>query len=260
MFLKNTYKYIKVFFAFVAVLLFASCNNNQQNEKLIIATAANMQFAMDTLIAEFNRTTGMKCQKVVNSSGNLTAQIKEGAPYDIFVSADMKYPMDLYKNGFSNHKPMVYALGNIILWTMYDDIDVEVQSLNDKRVKHIALPNPKIAPYGKAACEILEYYNIKDSVSDCLVYGESVAQTNQFITSKSAEIGFTAMSVVMSPQMKNKGKWMKINNDIFKPISQGVIIVERENSNTKASKKFYEFLFSKKAKDILKDFGYLVNE
>lgn len=231
-----------------------SCHQKQE-EKLNIAVAANMQFAMKELVNTFTDQTGIACELIISSSGKLTAQIKEGAPFDVFVSANMKYPTELFKTGYALQPPQVYAYGKLVLWSMVDGITPSVELLHHPKIKHIALANPKMAPYGTAAMEVLNYYNIATTVHDKLVFGESIAQTNQFIISKSAEIGFTAKSVVLASTMKNKGRWIDLKN-IYSPIAQGVVVIKQENHLQPQAQKFYEFLFSNAAQTILQNYGY----
>ncbi len=243
-----------LFFCFVAL---TACNE-MQNDRLKIAVAANMQFAMKELSKSFTDETGITCDLIVSSSGQLTAQIKAGAAYDVFVSADMKYPGELFNAGFATGKPVTYAFGKLVMWSMIDSIEPSIDILKNAKIKHIAIANPKTAPYGTAAIEVLKHYNAYEDLKDKLVYGESISQTNQFIVSKSAEIGFTAKSVVLSPEMKGKGNWTDINEADYSPIAQGVVVLKHNDSKQQDVQKFYNFLFSQKAKDILQSFGYSV--
>lgn len=181
--------------------------------KITIAAAANVQFVLNELTKDFESSTGIKTEIILNSSGKLTAQIKEGAPYDVFVSADMKYPAELYKTGFAIDSPRVYANGLLVLWTTKDEVkpDPTLKVLTSNAVKKIAIANPQTAPYGEASVEAMNYYKVYDKVKDKLVYGESISQTNQFIISGSAEIGFTAKSIVLADEMKGKGIWVDID-------------------------------------------------
>lgn len=245
-----------VLFILCSILLFAC--NEKQNETLKIAVAANMQFAMKELSQSFTSETGIKTDLIVGSSGQLTAQVKSGAPYDVFVSADMKYPEGLFAAGYAIAKPGVYAYGKLVLWSTANGLRPSIDLLNKDAIHHIALANPKIAPYGVAAIEVLNHYKIFDEVKDKLVYGESISQTNQFIISKSADVGFTAKSIVLSPEMKGKGSWTEVNESDYSPIAQGVIMLKHDNGSMANAEKFYHFLFSDAAKDILVKFGYSV--
>ena len=241
------------------LLLFTSCEQ-KENNKLTIATAANMQYAMKDLTKAFSNETGIECESISSSSGKLTAQIKEGAPYDIFVSADMKFPNELYQSGFSTGKPKVYAYGKLVIWTMNTQLNPNFDSLEKKHINHIAMPNPKTAPYGIAAEEALKNKELNEKIQSKLVFGESVAQTNQFIVSYAAEIGFTAKSVVLSPNMKGKGNWKEVDDNLYSPLAQGVVVLNNRDTNLKNAQRFQNFLFSEKGKEILNKFGYSVND
>ena len=246
-------------FSLIALTIFALLSCQKAEEKqLNIAVAANMQFAMKEIARSFSDRTGTEIQLMISSSGKLNALIKEGAPYDVFVSADMKYPQDLYELGLTENPPQIYAYGKLVLWTLWDDVEASLMALVDSNTRHIAIANPKIAPYGLAAQQVLSYYGIEESTKNKLVFGESISQCNQFILSESAELGFTAKSVVLSPQMKNQGDWIEINAESYIPIAQGVVIIRHKNRKVDAAKDFYRFLLSKEAQDILLKFGYSV--
>jgi molybdate transport system substrate-binding protein len=242
---------------FSCAIALTACHQKQK-DKLNIAVAANMQFAMKELTRSFTDQTGIKCDLIISSSGQLTAQIKAGAPYDVFVSADMKYPDELFASGYATNKPAVYAYGKLVMWSMINGMKPSIDLLKNPEVNHIALANPKTAPYGTATIEVLKHYGIYENLKDKLVYGESISQTNQFIISKSAEIGFTAKSVVLSPEMKDKGSWIDIDEADYSPIAQGVVVLKHNNVEPANAEKFYNFLFSDKAKDIFTKFGYSV--
>lgn len=239
--------------------LFISCHR-APSEKIIVAVAANMQVPMEAIVKEFTEKHGISCELIIGSSGKLTAQIVEGAPYDIFVAANMKYPGMVYAEGRALDIPKVYAHGKLVLWSMSADTPVSIDALTEPYIRHIAIANPKTAPYGVAAMEVLHHYGLFDKVENKLVYGESIAQTNQFITSKAAQIGFTAMSTVLSPQMKGKGSWVELDAEYYSPISQGVVKIKREGMERSGVNELYDFLFSGEAKEILKVFGYLMHE
>lgn len=246
----------KHIYLFIFCCLTALSCKEKQPEKLHIAVAANMQFAMKDLTKKFTEQSGIECETVISSSGKLTAQIKQNAPYDIFVAADMKYPTELFNAGFTTSKPEVYAHGKLVLWTMNNDVQPSVDILKAEQIKHISIANPKLAPYGKATVEVLEHFGICEDVKDKLVYGESISQANQFIISNAAEIGFTAKSVVLSPEMKGKGKWIDLDEKFHSPIAQGVVIVKPEGEAKKSAEQFYDFLFSVDAKKIFQLYGY----
>jgi len=244
----------------IFILLFACTHTNPKPPKLRIAASANMQFAIKGLMDEFTNRTHIETELITASSGKLTAQIQEGAPFDVFLSADMKYPTALYENGFTHSKPVSYAYGQLVLWTMNQTIPLSLDSFSIGSIKHIALANPKTAPYGLAAKEVLVKKKSWSSIKDKLVFGESIAQTNQFVVTQSAEIGFTAKSVVLSSNLKDKGRWVAIDSNLYGDIVQGFVIVKHPQTPLLQAKQFQSFLFSKEAQKILKDFGYLTLE
>ncbi len=231
----------------------AGCQR-KSNDALMIAVSANMQFAITELVGSFEKETGIECQTVISSSGKLTAQIIEGAPFDILVSADMKYPNELHQSGLTASEPQIYAYGKLVMWTLTEEIEPSFAILEDKNVRHIAIANPKIAPYGVAAIQALEHHGILDDLGEKLVYGESIAQTNQFIFSGAAEIGFTAKSVVLSEE---RGRWKEVDSLVYSPIAQGVVIIKNDNGKFDPARRFADYLFSSQGRKILNRFGYV---
>jgi len=231
-------------------------------DKITVAVAANMQFAMEELKNDFEKKTGITVEMISGSSGKLSSQIIEGAPFDVFVSADMKYPEDLYKKGFATDAPKPYATGQLVLWTTKMDLKLngDLKILLLAAVKKIAIANPKTAPYGIAAIEALNYYKIYDEVKDKLVFGESIGQTQQFIATQAAEVGFIAKSLVLADELKGQGQWVDVDKKAYSPITQGAVILKHgKETNDNPAQKFYQFLYSAKAKSVFKKYGYIVN-
>lgn len=242
--------------ALFAVLL-AGCS--KPSEKIVIATAANVQYVMKEIQQEFEKESGKKIEIVVASSGKLTTQIREGAPFDVFVSADTKYPEEIFKNGGSDRKPEIYATGSLVLWSKdIPETELKPEVLSSARVKKIAIANPETAPYGEAAVQVLRALKLYEQTEKKLVYGESIAQTAQYITTRSAEAGFNALSIVLSPEMKGKGQYIIIDSSLYKPIQQAAILLKHSEDSPKkaSSEQFYQFLYSPKAKAIFKKYGY----
>ncbi len=255
---KNRSTFLVGFFTFLLCSIsLISCTS--KNDKLNIAVASNMQFAIKELSKEFTIKTGIDCNLIISSSGKLTAQIKEGAPFDVFVSADMRYPNELFDAGFTSEAPKVYAFGTLVMWSMIDTIHPSIELLNHPSINHIAIANPKTAPYGKASIEVLKQYDIYEKIVDKLVFGESISQANQFIISKSAEIGFTSKSVVLSSKLKQQGNWKEIEKTGYHGIAQGIVTLSKNQNKQNISTMFSEFLFTDEAQKILKKHGYLLN-
>ncbi len=226
-----------------------------------IAVAANVSYAIDDLKKAFNKIhPDTKVQVVLGSSGKLTAQIKHGAPYQLFMSANMKYPEALYKDKVAVTEPVVYAQGTLAyLSNKPQDFSKGMALLKDENIKKIAVANPKTAPYGKAAVEAMKNASVYEDVKNKFVFAESVSQTVSY-TVIAADMGFIAKSSLYSPKMKQYEEgihWAEVDPKLYTPIKQGIVILKKgeENSEVKA---FYDFILSQDAQKILIDFGYLL--
>jgi len=241
----------------LVLLLFVS---NLFAREVLVATAANVRYAMDELKEAFEKKSGISVRISVASSGKLAAMIKSGAPFDLFLSADMKYPSYLHKEGLTVNKPEIYAFGSLVVWSLKlgkRDIEKGVWVLKEKGIKRIAVANPRNAPYGFEAVKALKRASVYDEIKNKLIYGESIAQTSQYIASKIADVGLTAKSIVLSPKMKGKGVWMDVNSSLYEPIAQGAVLL-KNSENLKDAEAFYNFLFSEEAKKIFRKYGYEV--
>ena len=232
-------------------MLFLSCQNDDNTtggqhkanaeQKLMIAVAANVQYVIKDLANLFEKKHGIVIETNISSSGKLTAQIQQGAPYDVFLSANMKYPQRLYDNGYAVNEPAVYALGALVLWTATGlPLEGAYAVLEESNFDKLAVANPKNAPYGEQAVRAMEFYQLQEKLEPKLVYGESIAQTNQYIISKACDLGITAKSVVLSPEIQGKGEWLEIPTEAYKPIQQGMVITKYgQQKHPKASNAFF---------------------
>jgi molybdate transport system substrate-binding protein len=241
----------------LAILLFVS-GHALAVEPLTVAIAANLRYVFDDLAAEFKKETGIEAQSVPNASGKIATQVRNGAPFDVFMSADMEFPQGLYKDGYAVTPPKPYAYGLLVLWTQKEvDLGKGVAGLAEAGVGKVAIANPKVAPFGKQALKVLDYYKLRTAVESKLVYGESISQVSQYVGTKDADVGFTAKSIVVALETAGKGKWVEIPPESYEPIAQGVVIL-RHGSQThgEASRKFYGFVLSDKARAIFARHGY----
>lgn len=241
------------------LLLFVASSCSPKEKTLTIATAANMQFAMNVLVESYESQTGTECEIILGSSGKLTAQIQQGAPYDLFFSADSKFPETLQASGNTIGDPVIYAQGQLVLWSMKENLLVSLDQLSSEEVSHIALANPKTAPYGLAVEEVLKRLNLYEANESKFVFGESISQVNQFIISEAAELGFTAKSVVLSQNMSDQGNWITISDSLHSPINQAMIMLKNNRKLSIESQKFMEFALSEKGKAIFQYYGYKTN-
>lgn len=241
-----------------ASILFAFCASVAA-DTLTVAVAANVQYAFDDIAAAFRKETGHNLKPVYNSSGKFTAQVMNGAPFDVFLSADMEYPEKLHKEGHAT-QPKVYAYGGLVLWTMKDiDLANWRNTLAGPAVAKIAVANPKTAPYGRETMKALAHFKLDDALGRKFVFGESISQTNQYIHSRVADAGFTAKSVVTAPEMKGQGKWIDLPKDSYQPIAQGIVILKHgQQNNPKLAQQFHDFVLSAPSRSILERYGYLL--
>jgi len=221
-----------------------------------VAVAANMSYAMPEIVKAFyKKYPDIKVEILIGSSGKLFAQIKNSAPFDIFLSANMKYPNALYKQKLCITSPKVYATGALaLLSSKRKDFSKGIMLLKDKNIKKIALANPKIAPYGKAAVEALKKSSIYNKLKNKFVYAQSVAQATTY-SIIATDIGFVAKSTLFSRHMKKYKKdinWIEIKPSLYTPIKQGIVLLK----DKKEAREFYNFMFGNTVKNILISFGY----
>jgi len=219
---------------------------------ILVAAAANTTYAMPEIIRAFNsKYPDVNVKLVLASSGKLTAQIIHGAPYDIFMSANMKYPYFLYEKGFAKKEPKIYAKGAIALFSV-KNMDLKNFKNALLNSKLIAIANPKTAPYGRAAVEAFKNAGIYDKIASKLIYAESVTAVIPY-TVNEADVGVVAKSSLFSPKMKKYKNFADVPKNLYKPINQGIIPI----SEKKDAMRFYNFILSDTAKEIFKKYGYI---
>jgi molybdate transport system substrate-binding protein len=241
-----------------AVFLTTTTPSLRPPTEVTIAAAADLRFAMDSLIAVFARDNPDVGIKVTyGSSGNFFEQIRNGAPFDLFFSADIDYPRQLEAQHLAASVVHVYGKGQLVLWSRtLDPNNEKMNTLLDPSIKKIAIANPAHAPYGKRAEESLHYYNLYDKVKDKLVIGENIAQTAQYAQSGAADIGIIALSLALSPALQQSGgKYWQIPAESHQPLLQGFILLMHSKGNDGAAR-FSVFCSSEKAADILHGFGF----
>lgn len=226
-----------------------------------IAVAANVSYAIDELKAVFARThPDTKVRVTLGSSGKLTAQIKNGAPYGLFMAANMKFPAALYQDGVAVTKPVVYTQGALAyLSATPRDFSKGIALVTEKEIGKIAIANPKTAPYGTAAVEAMKKGGVYDAVKRKLVYAESISQTVTYIVI-AADVGFIATSSLYSPKMaqyKENVNWASVDPKLYTPIKQGIVLLKNGEKNAEY-KAFYDFILGDEAKAIFRKYGYIV--
>lgn len=238
-------------------ICFLVCFAAAQDKKLTIAAAADLGPAFKEITAAFEKQDGIHVDVILGSSGNFFAQIQNGAPYDMFFSADREYARKLQDAGLADNLTD-YAEGSIVLWVRNDsklDLARGMSVLDDASVKKIAIANPSHAPYGRAAMAALEYFGLADKVRSRLVLGENISQATQFIQTGNADIGITALSLALSPALKREGRYWEIPHDSYPRMEQAAVIV-KTTRNRAAAVAFLAYLRSSVAQEIMRKYGF----
>lgn len=227
--------------------------------KITIAVAADLKFAMDEVVSAFKMTnTGNEVDVIYGSSGKFHMQIQQGAPYDLFFSADIGFPRELSKAGLAASDVKPYAFGRIVLWSAsMDATKMSLESLTDPKITRIAIANPKHAPYGKRAEETLRTSNLWEKIEPKLVYGENVAQTAQFVQTGNAQVGIIALSLALNAELVSKGGYWLIPDSLHQPLEQGYVITRRAANNALA-KRFADYMMSKPVRTIMTRYGFVL--
>ena len=230
-------------------------------QTLSIAAAADLQAVLPTLAQRFEQQSAVATRLTFGSSGNFFSQIQNGAPFDLFLSADLEYPRQLVTAKLGSGDTLYeYASGRIVLWTRNDSgIDVRpgLRILSDPRVRRIAIANPQHAPYGRAAVAALRHEHLYETVQSKLVLGENISQAAQFVQSGNADVGILALSVALAPALKAGGTYAEIPSTMHPPIRQTAVVL-RGAKNQKAARDFLAFLKQPDSMQLLADFGFAV--
>ncbi len=231
------------------------------SQEISVAAAADLQFAMQDIAGRFQKETGKTVKPIYGSSGNFLQQIQNGAPFDIFFSANLDYPNKLEAAGLTEPGSYYqYARGKIVIWIPSDsklDLSSGMKVLLDPSVKKIAIANPQHAPYGQAAVAALQRENIYDKIKDKFVLGENISQTASFVVSGAADVGIVALSLAVSPNMKGKGRYIEIPVGEYPPIEQACVIL-RSSKNKEAAREFLSFVKTPAMADVLRSYGFEV--
>ncbi len=243
---------------FIFIILmgyFSFVSPSAEAEQISIAAAADLKFALEEVVTLFKKShPAVQVATIYGSSGKFNTQIRQGAPYDLYFSADIAYPRALYDEGYAASLVQPYALGRIVLWSANQAVQ-QLSDLADARYQHIAIANPQHAPYGQRAAEALKAVGVWDTVESKLVYGENVAQTAQFVQSGNAKIGIIALSLALSPELNKRGTYVLIPDDLHQPLQQGFMITKRAAQN-KSAHEFAQFMESTEVRALMKRYGF----
>ncbi|HUB80185.1 MAG TPA: molybdate ABC transporter substrate-binding protein [Bryobacteraceae bacterium] len=236
-----------------AIVLGTACGHHAPAGKLSIAAAADLQFALAAGAQQF-REKNPQTELAINygSSGNFSTQIRNGAPFDIYLSADIQYPRALARDGLTAGSVFTYATGKIAVWVTNSSKLDPATALRDPAVRRIAIANPQHAPYGRAAEAALHSLGIYESVEKKLVLGENISQTLQFIQSGAADTGIVALSLALAPSLRGQGRYWQIPASAYPKIEQGGVIVK----DSAAARQFRLWLLSPSGQALLREYGF----
>ena len=222
-------------------------------EQVRVAVASNFTHAAQALAIQFERDSGHKVTLIFGSTGKHYAQIKNGAPFDLFLAADQRRPQLLESEGKTIGNRITYAIGQLVLWSPNTDyVDSKGAVLGSNSFKRLAIANPRLAPYGKAAQQVLESKQLWRSLLRKMVRGENIAQAYQYVKSGNAQLGFVAYSQLKKPQQAIDGSYWRIPTDLHDPIEQQAVLL----NNSDAAQAFFNYLSSEAAKTLIRNHGY----
>lgn len=242
---------------FIGILMMQSLLAQELN----IAVAANVSYAIEELKSAFLKThPDTQIRIILGSSGKLAAQIEHGAPFGLFMAANMAYPQSLHDKGMALNPPRLYARGGLALFsTKEQNLSKGLQLLTESSIQTIAIANPKTAPYGKAAVEALKKADLMDQLGEKFVYAESISQTLSY-TFTAAQIGIIAKAALFSEKMQEykEGKhWIGIDTKYYEPIKQGMVLLQASEKEPMYAT-FYDFILSQEGQKILSQYGYII--
>lgn len=247
------------FFRLMLFVLAALGVSAAHAERITVAAASDLKFALGDIVSAFLAAhPGETVEVVYGSSGRFNAQIRQGAPYDLFFSADIAYPRALAAAGYAAAPVETYAFGRIVLWsTLLDARQLTLASLAEPRITRIAIANPKHAPYGKRAEEALRAAGLWERIESKLVYGDSITHTAQFVQTGNAQVGIIALALALSPELSRQGGYWLIPDDLHEPLEQGFMITRRAQDNALA-RRFAAFMHSDAARETMRRYGFVL--
>jgi molybdate transport system substrate-binding protein len=251
--------------ALAALLLSPGCASHSAPRKLSIAAAADLQFALDDVARGYRQThPEIDVAATYGSSGNFYSEIRNQAPFDVFLSADSEYPRKLAQEGFADASSMfVYGVGRIVVWvpeqSPLDVARLQIHALEAGSVRHVAIANPQHAPYGRAAAAAMHSLGVYDHVASKLVLGENIAQTLQFVQSGAADVGIVALALALAPSTRAHGRYWEIPLDAYPQIEQAGVVLSH-GRNAADARGFCAYLQSDAARGRLKEYGFYLPE
>ncbi|MET0514656.1 MAG: molybdate ABC transporter substrate-binding protein [Nitrospiraceae bacterium] len=255
---------MKKYILFLCILISVTlCDHVQVSgafaEELSIAAASDLNYAIKEVIAKFEVAHSTKVKLSLGSSGNFYSQLQNGAPFDLYFSADIGYPKKLEEAGLTAPGTLYrYAVGRIVFWVPAGskvDVQQGPEALRNPGIKKIAIANPKHAPYGRAAVSAMHHYKVYDEVKDRLVLAENISQAAQYVESGAADFGIIALSLALAPTMKTAGRYWEVPSEAHPALEQGAVVL-KQSHNQEAAKQFLEFMKGPEGQEIMRRYGF----
>jgi molybdate transport system substrate-binding protein len=238
------------------ILIIFSISASSQTVR--VAAAGNLRYIINDLKVKYIQSNPkVNIDITLSSSGALTQQIMNGAAYDFFMAADIKFPNKLKEQGYTKGDVKTYAFGKLVLWSNSIDVSRGMNVINDPKIKRIAIAKPEIAPYGERAVQCLKFFNLYESAKNKLVYADNIAQAAQFAETGNAEVAFIAYALLFGPEMKDKGNYYLLDTKSYNPVEQACVLVKTREPNPEAEK-FMNFILSKECNPIYEKYGFIV--
>jgi molybdate transport system substrate-binding protein len=232
-----------------------------QAQQITVAAAADLQSVMQEVASRFQKETGKNVKLTYGSSGNFFQQLQNGAPFDMFFSANLDYPKKLEAAGLIEAGTFYqYATGKIVIWVAKDsklDLSAGLQSLLNPAIRKIAIANPQHAPYGQAAVAAMKKGNVYDKVADKFVLGENISQTASFVDTGAADIGIIALSLALSPNMKDRGRYFEVPGADYPPIEQACVVL-KSSTQKDTARAFLNFIKTSSVSELFQAAGFAV--
>lgn len=242
----------------VVVLAALAISVSMSAQVIRVAAAANLKYVLEEIKAQYQKENPKSRVDIVfGASGGLVQQILNGANFDFFMAADKDFPVKLQQKGAALGAIKTYAYGKLVMWSSSVDVSKGAAILTSGAVKKIAIANPQTAPYGERSVEFLKKKGLLDALKSKIVYADNISQAAQFAFSENAEIGFTAMSLVLALDMKDAGKYYEIPASEYTPIDQACVLIKKKQFNPSAAK-FMKYVLDPKLKSIWEKYGYII--
>ncbi len=249
----------KIFHTIIIAIIFAFGASISTAENITIVAASSIKFAMADIVSKFNAEHHHdEVKAIYGSSGKLSAQIQNGAPFDIYFAADVNFPQILKKEGLTSADPVIYAIGRLVIWSSTTDATkLTLQKLSEPAIRKVAIANPEFAPYGLRAKEALKSAGMWEKLQNKLVFGENIEHTAQMVSTGAADAGIIALSLALNPAMSKQGGYSLIDDGLHEPLAQAFVITKRAK-NSALARRFAAYVQTPESRKIMQSYGFVL--